>query len=54
MFSNSGAHFVLSNDQLLRVTETSDNSAFEVLYDWAGKWRTSEVTVGQLIPPAAN
>lgn len=24
--------------------------AFGQLYDWAGKWRTNEVTVGQLIP----
>jgi len=24
--------------------------AFENLYDWAGKWRTCEVTVGELIP----
>ncbi len=28
--------------------------AFDELYDWAGKWRTTEVTVGQLIPPNAN
>ena len=27
--------------------------AFEQLYDWAGKWRTTEVSVGQLIPPKA-
>lgn len=25
--------------------------AFGQLYDWAGKWRIIEVTVGQLIPP---
>lgn len=25
--------------------------AFEELYDWAGKWRNVNVTVGQLIPP---
>ena len=25
--------------------------AFEELYDWAGKWRTTKVTVGQLTPP---
>ena len=24
---------------------------FGQLYDWAGKWRTTEVSVGQLIPP---
>jgi cell filamentation protein len=28
--------------------------AFGDLYDWAGKWRNSEVTVGQLIPPLAT
>lgn len=26
--------------------------AFTELYNWAGKWRTTEVSVGQLIPPA--
>jgi len=25
--------------------------AFEELYDWAGKWRNVNVTVGQLTPP---
>ncbi|HCN83081.1 MAG TPA: hypothetical protein DIT07_05590 [Sphingobacteriaceae bacterium] len=25
--------------------------AFSALYDWAGKWRTTQVTVGQLEPP---
>ncbi len=25
--------------------------AFDELYDWAGKWRTSQVAVGQLTPP---
>ena len=25
--------------------------AFGQLYDWAGKWRNNDVTVGQLIPP---
>jgi cell filamentation protein len=25
--------------------------AFTELYDWAGKWRTTSVTVGQLTPP---
>ncbi|MFT7001517.1 MAG: cell filamentation protein [Spirosomataceae bacterium] len=25
--------------------------AFSKLYDWAGKWRTTEVVVGQLMPP---
>lgn len=25
--------------------------AFGQLYDWAGKWRATEVSVGQLIPP---
>ena len=26
-------------------------NAFGELYDWAGKWRTVNVTVGQLVPP---
>jgi cell filamentation protein len=25
--------------------------AFSELYDWAGKWRRNQVTVGQLVPP---
>ncbi len=25
--------------------------AFSELYDWAGKWRTTSVVVGQLVPP---
>ena len=25
--------------------------AFEELYDWAGKWRTTQVNVGQFVPP---
>lgn len=28
--------------------------AFGRLYDWAGKWRTTEVMVGQLLPPKPN
>ncbi len=28
--------------------------AFGKLYDWAGKWRKTEVSVGQLIPPKPN
>jgi cell filamentation protein len=28
--------------------------AFEQLYDWAGKWRTTHVLVGQLQPPPPN
>ncbi|MCC6691278.1 MAG: Fic family protein [Bacteroidia bacterium] len=27
---------------------------FNELYDWAGKWRTNQVTVGQLTPPEPN
>jgi cell filamentation protein len=27
---------------------------FGELYEWAGKWRTTEVTVGQLVPPKPN
>ncbi|MEI7803648.1 MAG: Fic family protein [Bacteroidota bacterium] len=25
--------------------------AFDELYDWAGKWRTTQVNVGQFVPP---
>jgi len=28
--------------------------AFSQLYDWAGKWRKTEVSVGQLLPPKPN
>ena len=28
--------------------------AFSKLYDWAGKWRKTEVSVGQLLPPKPN
>ncbi len=28
--------------------------AFSEVYDWAGTWRTTTVTVGQLIPPQPN
>lgn len=28
--------------------------AFGQLYEWAGKWRTTQVTVGQLLPPLPN
>jgi cell filamentation protein len=28
--------------------------AFSELYDWAGKWRKTEVSVGQLLPPKPN
>lgn len=28
--------------------------AFEHLYDWAGRWRTTQVTVGRLEPPQPN
>lgn len=28
--------------------------AFGELYDWAGKWRTTHITVGQLDPPHPN
>lgn len=28
--------------------------AFGHLYDWAGQWRSAEVTVGQLVPPPPN
>ncbi|ETK10605.1 hypothetical protein T231_03995 [Tannerella sp. oral taxon BU063 isolate Cell 6/7/9] len=28
--------------------------AFGHLYDWAGKWRTTNIVVGQLVPPAPH
>ena len=37
----------ISNSLILEIHKI----AFGKLYDWAGKLRTSEVTVGQLIPP---
>lgn len=30
------------------------HTAFGELYDWAGKWRTTTVVVGQLVPPQPN
>ena len=40
----------LSNGLILKIHKI----AFGELYHWAGNWRTTEVTVGQLIPPSAN
>ncbi len=37
----------ISTTLILEIHKT----AFGELYDWAGKWRTVDVTVGQLIPP---
>ena len=37
----------LSTKLILEIHEI----AFGKLYDWAGKWRTTEVSVGQLLPP---
>ncbi|MEN9549959.1 MAG: hypothetical protein RIR12_2550 [Bacteroidota bacterium] len=38
----------ISTSLILDIHKT----AFEVLYDWAGKWRNVNVAVGQLTPPA--
>ena len=38
---------IISADLILAIHKT----AFEELYDWAGKWRNTIVTVGQLDPP---
>ena len=38
---------LLSTNLILEI----HSIAFGQLYDWAGKWRATEVTVGQLIPP---
>lgn len=45
--------FELDSEILLSTNLILDihKIAFGQLYDWAGKWRTTEVTVGQLIPP---
>jgi cell filamentation protein len=37
----------ISTSLILDIHKT----AFEELYDWAGKWRNTNVTVGQLTPP---
>lgn len=38
----------ISTTLILEIHKT----AFEELYDWAGKWRNVNVLVGQLTPPA--
>src|SRR5690606_30846029 len=38
---------ILSVQLILKIHEV----AFSKLYDWAGKWRTVSVSVGQLTPP---
>jgi cell filamentation protein len=38
---------VISTSLILTIHKV----AFEELYDWAGKWRITNVTVGQLVPP---
>lgn len=45
--------FELDTDTPISTTLILDihKIAFGQLYDWAGKWRTTEVTVGQLHPP---
>ena len=40
----------ISTTLILEIHKT----AFNELYDWAGKWRTMDVIVGQLIPPQPN
>lgn len=37
----------ISTTLILEIHKT----AFEEIYDWAGKWRTVNVSVGQLMPP---
>ena len=37
----------ISTTLILEIHKT----AFKELYDWAGKWRTANVSVGQLTPP---
>ncbi|WP_128546213.1 Fic family protein [Larkinella soli] len=40
----------ISTGLILEIHKT----AFGKLYDWAGKWRTTEVIVGQFTPPAPH
>lgn len=41
---------LISTQLLLQIHKI----VFSELYDWAGAWRTTTVTVGQLIPPQPN
>ncbi len=47
--------FVFGLDTEITITTTLileiHKTAFEEIYDWAGKWRTVNVSVGQLMPP---
>jgi len=45
--------FALDTEVKISTTLLLDihKTAFEYLYDWAGKWRNVNVAVGQLIPP---
>ena len=47
--------FVFGLDTEIEISTTLildiHKTAFGELYDWAGKWRTVVVTVGQLVPP---
>lgn len=48
--------FELDSDTLLStgLILTIHKIAFGELYNWAGKWRTVDVRVGQLVPPPPN
>ena len=46
-FMSIDSEILLSTNLILDIHKI----AFGQLYDWAGKWKTTEVTVGQLIPP---
>lgn len=50
--------FVFELDSEVQITTTLilgiHKTAFSELYDWAGKWRSTQVVVGQLVPPAPN
>lgn len=48
--------FQLENETILSTGLILDihKIAFGQLYDWAGKWRTTQVLVGQLTPPEPN
>ena len=48
--------FILNSDEDTEISVSLilevHKIAFAELYNWAGKWRTSNVVVGQLIPPS--
>lgn len=48
--------FDLEEDEDISIVKILElhKIAFEALYDWAGKWRKVDVSVGQISPPSFN